>query len=151
MRGIQQSRAGNDRRAVLVIVEDRDVHLLAQALLHDKALGGLDVLQIDRAEGGLHGFDHLDERLGLRHIQLDIDDVHIRINFEEQPLALHHRLGRPGADIPESQHGGAIADDSHEIAASGVLGGGGRIRLDGATRLRHSRRVRQGQVIDGKA
>ncbi len=36
----------------MVVVEDRDVHQLAQALLDDEALGRLDVLEIDAPEGG---------------------------------------------------------------------------------------------------
>jgi hypothetical protein len=42
---------GDDRRAVLVVMEDRDVHQLAQALLDDEALRRLDVLEVDAAEG----------------------------------------------------------------------------------------------------
>ena len=37
--GVQERRAGDDRRAVLVVVEDRDRHRLAQLLFDVKALG----------------------------------------------------------------------------------------------------------------
>ena len=42
---------GDDGGAVLVVVEDRDVHQLAQALLDDEAFRRLDVLEVDAAEG----------------------------------------------------------------------------------------------------
>ena len=35
---VDQAGGGDDRRAVLVVVEDRDVHQLAQALLDDEAV-----------------------------------------------------------------------------------------------------------------
>ena len=41
---------GDDRGAVLVVVEHRDVHQFAQPLLDDEAVRSLDVLQIDAAE-----------------------------------------------------------------------------------------------------
>ena len=48
---VDQAGGGDDRGAVLVVVEDRDVHQLAQALLDDEAVRRLDVLEIDAAEG----------------------------------------------------------------------------------------------------
>ena len=50
--GVDQAGGGDDGGAVLVVVEDRDVHQLAQALLDDEALGRLDVLEVDAAEAG---------------------------------------------------------------------------------------------------
>ena len=49
---VDQAGGGDDRRAVLVVVEHRDVHQLAQALLDDEALGRLDVFEVDAAERG---------------------------------------------------------------------------------------------------
>ena len=48
---VDQAGRGDDRGAVLVVVEDRDVHQLAQALLDDEAFRRLDVLEVDAAEG----------------------------------------------------------------------------------------------------
>ena len=53
---VDQPGGGDDRRAVLVVVEDGDVHQLAQPLLDDEAVGRLDVLEIDAAEGGAEEF-----------------------------------------------------------------------------------------------
>ena len=47
---IQNRRANNNRRAVLVIVKNRNFHPLAAAPLNLEALGRLDVFQIDAAE-----------------------------------------------------------------------------------------------------
>ncbi len=43
-------------------------------------------------------------------------------NFlNRQALAFHHRLGSQRADIAQAQHGGAVGDHAHQIAARGVL------------------------------
>ena len=51
MQRIDQAGGGDDGGAVLVVVEDGNVHQFAQPLLDDEAVGRLDVLEIDAAEG----------------------------------------------------------------------------------------------------
>ena len=48
---IDERRRRDDRGAVLVVMEHGDIHELAQPFLDDKAVGRLDVLEIDAAEG----------------------------------------------------------------------------------------------------
>ncbi|MNT53793.1 hypothetical protein D3C72_1909000 [compost metagenome] len=50
---IEDGGGDDDRGAVLVVMEDRDVHLVAQLLLDLEAFRRLDVLEIDAAEGRL--------------------------------------------------------------------------------------------------
>ena len=50
---VENSRADHDGRAVLVIMEDRDLHALAQFALYIKTVGRFDVFQVDAAECGL--------------------------------------------------------------------------------------------------
>ena len=52
---VDQAGRRDDGGAVLVVVEDRDVHQLAQALLDDEAFRRLDVLEVDAAEGRARG------------------------------------------------------------------------------------------------
>ncbi len=52
MAGIDQPRRRDDGGAVLVVVEHRDVHQLAQPLLDHEAFRRLDVFQVDAAEAG---------------------------------------------------------------------------------------------------
>jgi hypothetical protein len=49
---------------VLVIVEDRDLHRGPERFLDVEALGGLDVLEVDAAHGGLEELAELDDVLG---------------------------------------------------------------------------------------
>ena len=72
--GVDQAGRGDDRGAVLVVVEDRDVHQLAQALLDDEALRRLDVLEIDAAEAtGRDSLTHVDEFVGVLGGDLEVD------------------------------------------------------------------------------
>ena len=49
MQGVDQSGGRNDGCAVLVVMENGDIHQLAQAALDDEAVGRLDVFQVDAA------------------------------------------------------------------------------------------------------
>ena len=47
---VQQSGAGDDRGAVLIVVKDRNLHRPPQLFLDDKTLRRFDVFQVDAAE-----------------------------------------------------------------------------------------------------
>jgi hypothetical protein len=68
LQAVQDGGADDDRGAVLVVVEDRDLHALAQLALDVEALGRLDVFQVDAAEGRLQRGDDVDQlvRVGSR-------------------------------------------------------------------------------------
>ena len=53
LQAVEDRRCRDDRRAVLVVVEDRDLHALAELRLDHEAFGRLDVLEVDAAEGRL--------------------------------------------------------------------------------------------------
>ncbi len=127
---IGHRRADDHRRAVLVVMEDRNVHALAQLLLDLEALGRLDVLEVDAAEGGLQRRHGVDEALDVVSRHLDVEDVDVGEFLEEHRLALHHRLGGQRPDVAQPQHRRAVGDDAHEIGAAGVF--------------RHQRRDRHG-------
>ena len=101
---------------MLVVVEDRDLHALAQRFLDLEAFGRLDVLEVDAAEGRLERRDDLDQLLGVALLDLDVDRVDAGELLEEDGLALHHRLARQRADGAEAEHGGAVRDHGDEVA-----------------------------------
>src|ERR1700704_5986346 len=107
--GVEQGGAGDDRRAVLVVVEDGDVHLRLQAPLDLEALGSADILQVDAAEGGLQELDRADELLRVGGGELEIEDVDVGEALEENALALHHRLAGESPDVAEAEHRRAVA------------------------------------------
>ena len=119
---------GDDRRAVLVVMEHRDVHPLAQRLLDDEAVGGGDVLEVDAAEARLEQFDAVDEPLRVLGFDLDVDRVDVGEALEQHRFAFHHRLGRQRAEIAQAEDRGAVGNDRDEIALGGQFIGAGRDR-----------------------
>ena len=85
-------------------MEDGDVHLFLQTLFDDETLRRFDVFEVDAAKGWAHQLAGVNESLGILCIKLDIDRVHIGKAFEQNRLALHHRLGRQRAEVPQAQH-----------------------------------------------
>ena len=123
---LSMAGAGDDRRAVLVIVEDRDVHDLLQLFLDVEALGPLDVLEVDAAEGRLENLDGADDLVGILGVQLDVEDVDVGKALEEDPFAFHHRFAGERADVAQAENGGAVGDDGDQVPLGGVLIGEGR-------------------------
>ena len=113
--------AVDDGRAVLVIVEDGDVQLTLQGLFDLKALRALDVLEVDAAEGGGDGLAGRDDAGRVVGVDADGESVHAAELLEQHSLALHDRQACLGADVTQTQHGGAVGDDGHHIALEGVL------------------------------
>ena len=88
-----------------------------------EAFGGLDVLQIDAAEGDADVLDHGDELVGVGGLDLDVDAVDVGEAFEQDGLALHHRLGRHVAEVAEAQDGRAVGDHGDQIALGRIVVG----------------------------
>ncbi|MNS55454.1 hypothetical protein D3C72_882900 [compost metagenome] len=143
---VQDGRADDDGGAVLVVMEDGNLHAVAQLALDVEALGRLDVFQVHAAEGRFQRSDDVDQFVRVRFVDLDVEDVDAGEFLEQHALAFHHRLGRQRADIAQSQHGRAIGDDGHQVAARRVFIGVGRIDDDFFARCRHAWRVGQCQV-----
>ncbi len=147
---VEQPGGGDDRRAVLVVVEDRDVHHLAQPILDDEAIGRLDVLEVDAAEAGAEIADAVDERLDVGRVDLDVDRIDVGEALEQDRLALHHRLRRQRAEIAEAEDRRTVGDHRDDVAARGVVIGRVRIFGDRQHRHRDARRIGQRQVALGR-
>ncbi|MCY1518156.1 hypothetical protein D9M68_528650 [compost metagenome] len=146
LQAVEHGGCHRDGRAVLVVVEHRDLHALAQLALDVEAVRGLDVFQVDGAEGGLQRGDDLDQLDRVLLVDLDVEHVDAGEFLEENALAFHHRLGGQRADVAQAQHGGAVGNDTHEVAARGVLEGVGRVLDDFLAGRGHAGRVGQRQV-----
>ena len=120
-------RADDDGGAVLVVVEDRDLHALAQLALDVEALRRLDVFEVDAAERRLERGDDVDQLVRVGLVDLDVEHVDAGELLEQHALAFHHRLRRQRADIAQAQHRGAVGDHADQVAARGVAGGVGRV------------------------
>ena len=63
-------------------------------------------------------------------VDLDVEHVDAGELLEQDGLALHHRLAGQRADIAQAEHGGAVGDHRHQVAARGVVVGGVRVGDD---------------------
>src|SRR5471030_2013180 len=108
---------------MLVVVEDRDLHALAQRLLDVEALRRLDVLEVDATEGGLERGDDVDQLFLVEFLDLDVEHVDTGKLLEQDALALHHRFGREGTDGAEAEHCRAVGDHAHQVGADREFGG----------------------------
>ena len=147
LQGVDQAGGGDDGGAVLVVMEHRDVHLLLQGVLDDEALRGLDVFQIDAAEGGAEAADGGNQLLRAAGVHLDVHGVHVGEALEEHRLAFHDRLCRQRAEIAHAENGGAIGDHGDEIAARGIVEDAVGILRDGLHRRRHAGRVGEREIV----
>ena len=108
---IGQARKRDDRRAVLVVVEDGDVTALLEPALDLKAAGSGNILQIHAAERAGDECDGIDEFVHIMRPDAQWERVHIAEGLEEHALALHDRHTGLRADIAEAENGGAVGND----------------------------------------
>ena len=146
---VQQCGQHDDGRPVLIVVEHGDVQQVDQAVFDLEAPRGGDVLEVDATEPGADRVDHLDDLVGVARVQTDREGVHAGELLEQHRLALHHRHGRPRADVAETEHGGPVGHDGDRAAPDRVLEGLVRVGVDHLAHARHAGRVRHRQVIAG--
>jgi hypothetical protein len=127
-------------------MKDWDLHAVPELALDLEALGRLDVLKVDPAEGRFESGDDLDDLVGVGLGQLDIEHVDVGKLLEEAGLALHDRLRGERADLAEAEDRSAIGDHRDEVGARGERGGLERVVGNGETGVGHPRRVSQRQV-----
>ena len=144
--GIDQARRRDDRGAVLVIVHDGDFHPLFQCLLDNEAFGRLDVLEVDAAKARFKQGDGFDEFVGIFGSDFEIDRIDVGKAFEEDRLALHHRLRCERTEIAEAKDRRAVRDDGDQIALGRIVIGRCRVGGDGEHGDRNTRRVSEAQV-----
>jgi hypothetical protein len=137
----------DDRRAVLVVVEHRDVELLAQPALDLEAARRRDVLEVDAREDRGDRLDGADDLLGVGGVEADREGVDVGEPLEQRRLALHHRQGRERSDVAQAEHRRAVGDDRDGVALDGEPAGVRRVLGDGHADPRHTRRVDHRQVV----
>src|SRR5690606_10517628 len=143
---VDEGSRHTDGGAVLIVVEHRDLHALAQLAFDDETLGRLDVFEVDAAKRGFEAGDDFDQLVGIGFVDLDIEHVQAGELLEQHGLAFHDRLGGQRADVAQAQHGGAVGDYAHQVAARGVAHRVAGILDDLFARRGHAWRVGQRQV-----
>ena len=131
---------------MLVVVEHRDLHPLAQLALDVEALGRLDVLEVDAAERRLERADDVDQLVRIALVDLDVEAVDAGEFLEQHRLAFHHRLAGERTDRAQAEHRGAVGDDADQIAARGEVARLGRIADDFVAGGGDARRIGKRQI-----
>ena len=144
---VDQRGEDDDRRAVLVVVEDGDVELGAQAALDLEAARRRDVLEVDAAEARRDRLDEGHDLVGVLGVQAQREGVDARELLEEHRLALHHRHRGRRADVAQPEHRGAVGHDGDRVALDGQRPRLGGVVVDGRGDARHARRVGHRQVV----
>jgi hypothetical protein len=73
MAGIYDTSETHDSGAVLIIVENWDVHKFLQLLFDDEAIRGFDVFQVDSTETGSKEPDTVDEVLWIISVDANVN------------------------------------------------------------------------------
>ncbi len=147
--GVDEASGRDDGGAVLVVVEDGDVHQLAQPVLDDEALRRLDVLEVDAAEAAAQEAHAVDELVHVLGRDFEVDAVHVGEPLEQGDLALHDGLGGQRAEVAQAQDGGAVRDDGDHVAAGGVFVGERRVAVDAQAGFGDAGRVGEAEVARG--
>ncbi len=139
----------DDRRAVLIVVEHRNIHALAQFLFDVEALRRFDILQIDPTKGRLQRRHHVDQPVGIQLVHFDIKHVDPGEFLKQYPLPLHHWLTRQRADIAQPEHCRTVGDHRHQVGTGGVFIRRQRIGGNLKARRSHAGGVGQRQIALG--
>ncbi len=65
---IKNGGSTDDRRSVLVVMEDRDIHALTQFLFNIETFGRFNIFEVNAAEGRLQRRDHVDKFIRVKLI-----------------------------------------------------------------------------------
>ena len=109
-----------------------------------------NVLEVDAAHRRLQHLAEADDLVRILRADLDVEDVDPGEPLEQDALALHDRLGRERADVPQPQNRCPVGDHGHQVASCRVAEGVLRIVVDGHAGFRHSRTVCEGQIPLGR-
>ena len=147
--GVDQRRAGDDRRAVLVVVKDRDVEFFLEDALDFEAFRRFDVFQVDAAEGRRERADDRDHFLDRLGVDLDVEHVHVGEALEQDAFAFHDGLGGQRALVAQAEDRRAVGDHGDEVGFGGQFVSGERIARDFEHRFGDAGRVGEREIALG--
>ena len=144
---VEQRREHDDRGAVLVVVEDRDVELGPQPLLDLEAARSGDVLEVDAAKARRDRLHDRDDLVRVLRVEAERPGVDAAELLEQERLALHHRHRGLRADVAEAEHGGAVGDDRDGVLLARQVPRELAIGGDRLADARHAGGVRHREVV----
>src|SRR5918997_6772211 len=121
LEGVNERRQDHDRRAVLVVVEDRDLELVLQSFLDLEAPRRGDVLEVYAPERRGYVLYRPHDLVRVLGVEADWEGIHAGELLEERGLALHDRHRGLGPYVPEPQNRRTVGDDRHGVAFDGEV------------------------------
>ena len=146
LHGVEHAGCCDDGGAVLVVMEDRNVHEFAQAILDDETLRGLDVFEIDAAERGAEITHRRDEGVRVLGVDFEVDRIDVGEALEQHRLAFHHGFRGQRTEVAEPEDCSAVRNDRHHVALGRVVVRPARILVDGFDRHGDARRIGEREV-----
>ena len=115
---IRQTCQRNNRRAVLVVVENRNVALFLELALDLKAPGRGNVLEVDAAEAAGDQVNGVYKLVDVVRLHAKRERIHVAERLKEHALAFHDRHACLGSDVAETENRRAVGDDRAEVPAA---------------------------------
>ena len=147
--GTDDAGQGGNGRAVLVIMEDRDVHFPFQGLFDFIAFRRSNIFQVDTGERRLQTLYRFDEFFRVLRIQTDRYGIDAAKDLEENGFPFHDRHGSFRADVAQAEDAGPVRYDGDHIATAGQVERQIRVLSDFPARLGNARRIENTQVVVG--
>ena len=144
---VDERRQGDDCRAVLIVVEDRDVDALLQLFFDVETIRRGNVFEVDTTEGRREAHHGLDDLVGIFGVETDREGVDAAEGLEQQRLAFHDGHGRQWADVAKAEDRSAITHDRDRVLADGVLVGRLRAMVDRHAHPSNAGRVGHRQIV----
>ena len=129
---------------MLIVVKNRNLHPLAEFLLHHKAFWRLDIFKVNAAKGRLQRGDDINQLIDIGLVDFNIKDIDIGKFLKQYRLAFHYRLRRQWANIAQTQHSSTVGNNRHEVASGCDRGHFGRILDNQFTGMGNTGRVGEG-------
>jgi hypothetical protein len=146
-KSVDKAGKGDDRGAVLVVMEYRNIGDLLEVLFDYEALRGLDVLKVDAAPGGLHHFDHFDYLHRILGVKADRESIHAAEFLEQNAFAFHDRQAGACADIAEAQNSGSVSNNGDPVALGSIIVYSVEILVDFEARSGDAGSIGKGQIV----
>ena len=98
---------------MLIVVEYRNFHPVAQLAFDVEAFWSLDILQVDSTKGWFQTGDDLDQLVGVTFTDFNVEYVNAGELLEQYPLAFHNRFCCEWADVAQAENRSTVGDNRH--------------------------------------
>ena len=144
---VQKRRRRNDRRTVLIVVENGNIQLFFQSRFNFKTTGRGNVFQIHAAKRACQQLDRLDNLFRIFRTNTERISVYVAERLKQRALTFHNGHTRFGADIPKAKHRRTVGNNGNGVPTTGEIKTLFHVFVDCQTRFGNAGGIRQGQMF----